>query len=45
MLTSSSRDGSWVTHMKGTQSVLAHRDKKNLKDDDNYLAVLCMNLV
>ncbi|KAF3388346.1 hypothetical protein F1880_003871 [Penicillium rolfsii] len=45
MLTSDKRDGSWITHVQGTQSVIAHRDKKRLKDDDHYLAILCMNMV
>lgn len=31
--------------MQGTQSVIAHWDKKHLTDNDNYLAILCMNMV
>ncbi|KAJ5905812.1 uncharacterized protein N7473_002728 [Penicillium subrubescens] len=45
MLTSGRRDGSWITHIQGTQSVIAHRDKKHLTDGDHYLAILCMNMV
>lgn len=45
MLTSDRRDGSWITHMQGTQSVIAHRDRKHLMDSDGYLAILCMNMV
>lgn len=45
MLSSGKRDGSWITHMQGTQSVIAHRDKKHLEYGDNYLAILCMNMV
>lgn len=31
--------------MQGTQSVIAHRDKKHSTDGDHYLAILCMNMV
>ncbi|OOQ90248.1 hypothetical protein PEBR_05698 [Penicillium brasilianum] len=45
MLTSGRRDGSWITHMLGTQSVIAQRDNTNFTNGDYYLAILCMNLV
>lgn len=45
MLSSGKLDGSWITHIQGTQSVLAHRDKKHLEDGDKYLGILCMNMV
>ncbi|CAI7669754.1 unnamed protein product [Penicillium manginii] len=45
MFTSSKRDGSWITHMQGTQSVIAHRDNTSLKDASSYLSVLCSHLV
>ncbi|KAJ5168556.1 uncharacterized protein N7482_004150 [Penicillium canariense] len=45
MLTSAARDGTWITHMQGTQSILAHRDNRNLTDEDHYLAILCVHMV
>lgn len=45
MFTSSKRDGSWITHMQGTQSVIAHRDNTSLKDASSYLSILCSHLV
>ncbi|KAJ5089733.1 hypothetical protein N7532_008417 [Penicillium argentinense] len=45
MFTSSSRDGSWITHMQGTQSVIEHQDSTRLADDSNYLSILCTHLV
>lgn len=45
MLTSGKRDGSWITHIQGTQSVIAHRDKKNLTDGNHYMVILCINMV
>lgn len=44
-MTSSVRDGSWITHMQGTQSILACRDSINHNDNDQYLYVLCKHLV
>jgi len=47
MFTSSIRDGSWITHMKGTQTVIAQRatSSTSLMEDSNYLSVLCSHLV
>ncbi|CAI7597151.1 unnamed protein product [Penicillium pancosmium] len=44
-LTSAIRDGSWVTHMEGAQSILAHRESINCKEGDKYLSVLCTHLI
>ncbi|KAJ5221008.1 uncharacterized protein N7469_009895 [Penicillium citrinum] len=47
MFTSSIRDGSWITHMKGTQTVIAERaiSSTSLMEDSHYLSVLCSHLV
>ncbi|KAJ5688772.1 hypothetical protein N7462_003164 [Penicillium macrosclerotiorum] len=44
MFTSDSRDGSWIAHMRGTQSVIAQRDISSLQDQGHYLASLCIHL-
>ncbi|KAJ6096428.1 hypothetical protein N7486_007174 [Penicillium sp. IBT 16267x] len=41
MFTSSTRDGSYLAHMHGAQSVIAHRNGSTLQDGNNNLALLC----
>lgn len=45
MFTSSAPDGSYLAHMHGTQSVIAHRDRNSLRDGNNHLALLCTHMV
>ncbi|KAJ5093726.1 hypothetical protein N7456_009587 [Penicillium angulare] len=45
MLTSSKRDGSYLAHMHGTQSVIAQRDGATLQDGNNHLALLCTHMI
>ncbi|KAJ6008473.1 hypothetical protein N7540_012449 [Penicillium herquei] len=45
MLTSSTRDGSYLAHMHGTQAIIAHRDGATLKDGNNHLALLCTHMI
>ncbi|KAJ5290864.1 hypothetical protein N7478_000115 [Penicillium angulare] len=45
MLTSSKRDGSYLAHMHGTQSVIAQRDGTTLQDGNNHLALLCTHMI
>ncbi|KAJ5645195.1 hypothetical protein N7507_011206 [Penicillium longicatenatum] len=45
MLTSSTRDGSYLAHMHGAQSVIAHRDGSTLRDGNNHLALLSTHMI
>ncbi|KAJ6010881.1 hypothetical protein N7451_002293 [Penicillium sp. IBT 35674x] len=40
MFTSSTRDGSYLAHLNGAQSVIAHRSDSSLQDGNNHLALL-----
>ncbi|KAJ5716134.1 hypothetical protein N7493_008045 [Penicillium malachiteum] len=40
MFTSSTRDGSYLAHMHGTQAIIAHRDGATLQDGNNHLTLL-----
>lgn len=45
MFTSSTRDGSYLAHLNGAQSVIAHRTGPSLQDGNNHLALLCTHMV
>lgn len=45
MFTSSTRDGSYLAHLNGAQSVIAHRNGSTLQDGNNHLALLCTHMV
>ena len=43
-LASTRRDGTWITHMRGTQSIIASRDKSS-NEGNGIVASLCLHLV
>ncbi|KAJ5541030.1 hypothetical protein N7494_006106 [Penicillium frequentans] len=45
MLTSSTRDGSYLAHLNGAQSVIAHRSGSTLQDGNNHLSLLCTHMI
>ncbi|KAJ5333004.1 uncharacterized protein N7506_006787 [Penicillium brevicompactum] len=43
-LASTRRDGTWITHMRGTQSIIASRDKSS-NEGNGIVASLCLHLL